>query len=76
MWVYQDQGGNHIISDEEILASYYPWWQEQMRKVGKEHLISEASCIEDFVVVHWAYKQTEEPTGLSRRSCSKLELES
>lgn len=60
MWIYQDQGGVHTISDEEILASYYPHWQEQMRKVGKEHLISPEACIEDFVVVHWAYKQIEE----------------
>lgn len=53
-WIFQDQDGPHLVTEEEILSTYYPWWAEQMRKVGKAHLISPESCIDDWVVVHWA----------------------
>lgn len=53
---YESQDGRHDITEEEILRTYYPYWQEQMRKVGKEALISPEACIEDFIVVHWAWK--------------------
>lgn len=52
---YQDQDGEHEITRDEILAQYFPYWSEQMRRVGKADQISEESCIEDFMVVHWAY---------------------
>ena len=61
-WRYVEPGdfGNHgepvivEMSEAEILAEYYPYWQEQMRRVGKESQISEQECINDWVVVHWA----------------------
>jgi hypothetical protein len=56
-WTFLDQAGKHRVSEEEILRTYYPWWQEQMRQVGKADQISEASCIEDWVVVHWAWQE-------------------
>jgi hypothetical protein len=43
-----------VVTEEEILATYYPWWQGQMRRVGREALISPENCIEDWVVAHWA----------------------
>lgn len=54
---YQDQDGEHTITDEEILDSYYPYWKEQMRKVDKENQISPELCIEDFIVIHWAHEE-------------------
>jgi hypothetical protein len=51
---YQDPDGTHTLSRAEVLAQYFEWWSEQMRKAGKEDLISEEACIEDFIVVHWA----------------------
>jgi hypothetical protein len=42
------------VSDEYILATYYPEWQAAMRKVGREHDISPENCIQDWVTVHWA----------------------
>lgn len=64
-WRYQEPGNDgepHIVemSEAEILAAYYPYWQAQMRRVGKEAEISEQSCIDDWVVVHWA-EQVKEP---------------
>lgn len=54
-WRYQDQGGEYRITDTEILAQYFPYWSAQMTRAGKADQISEAACIEDFVVVHWAW---------------------
>lgn len=49
-----------VMSEQEILDSYYPYWQEQMRKVGKADLISEAFCLEDWIAVNWAAEVDEE----------------
>lgn len=42
------------MSEAQILRDYYPWWKSQMEKRGKQDLISEESCIEDWIVVNWA----------------------
>jgi len=55
IWIYQDEDGVHEISDKDILSKYYPWWEANMKRLGRHLLISEANCIEDFVTVHWAY---------------------
>lgn len=51
---YIDQGGDHVISDVNILREYYAYWCTQMRRAGKQDQISPRACIEDFCVVHWA----------------------
>lgn len=43
-----------VFTEEEILATYYPYWQSQMRKVHKEDLISPEMCLEDWCAVNWA----------------------
>jgi hypothetical protein len=40
----------------EILAQFFPYWSGEMRRIGKAHEISEESCVEDFVIVHWAWR--------------------
>jgi hypothetical protein len=42
------------ISDAQILREYFPHWKRQMEHVGKQALISEEACIEDFCAVNWA----------------------
>jgi len=59
VWQYQDLSGVHTITDGEILREFYPLWSDMMKKAGKEKLISEENCIEDFVVVHWASRVGE-----------------
>lgn len=42
------------LSDKEILDEYWEYWSTQMKRVGKDYMISEERCIEDWCVVHWA----------------------
>jgi hypothetical protein len=61
---YVDQGDDGVtpvhctISEDKILCEYFPYWHEQMKKVGKaSKIITHAyldQCIDDFCVVHWA----------------------
>lgn len=56
-WVEPGDDGEPVvrdITDAGILAEYYPYWCNQLRAIGREHLISPEACVEDFVVVHWA----------------------
>lgn len=42
------------FSEDQILDSYYEYWKNRMIQVGKEHLINEQRCIEDWITIHWA----------------------
>ena len=48
------------VSDDEILNQYWPWWYSKMcEKFGKEVVdrdYSKQDCIDDWVVVHWAWE--------------------
>ena len=49
--------GQHVEevwSEEQILASYMPYWTSRMIEVGKQDLISRERCLDDWIVVHWA----------------------
>ena len=47
------------ITTDEILRDYWPYWKEAMEKAGKHHLISPEACVDDFVVVRWAWEKKE-----------------
>lgn len=56
-----DNEGNpeiKILSEEEILKNYWPYWHTQMcKKFGKEEVdknYSFSDCLEDWVMVNWA----------------------
>lgn len=51
---YEDQIGSHAISEDQILKEYYPYWSSLMTKAGRRP--DYESCIEDWVVVHWAWE--------------------
>lgn len=56
-FIEPDESGNpvqHEMTEKEVLDYYFEYWSGQMKKVGKEDMISEERCIEDFCVVHWA----------------------
>ena len=55
---YEDQDGSHVISDFEIINAYYPYWSSLMVKAGRRP--DWESCVEDWAVVHWAWKITNE----------------
>jgi len=53
-----------ILSEAEIIKEYWDYWQERMiAKFGKEHFeanYSEKDCIDDWVVVNWAWETNKE----------------
>jgi len=60
---YPDDDGNDMVetlSEDEIIAQYYPYWSGRMiEKYGQEEFDktwSKKECIEDWVVVHWAWE--------------------
>lgn len=54
-----------LMSERQILRDYFPYWKAQMERVGKSAEISEAACVEDFCVVHWAVEAPPD-TGARR----------
>lgn len=58
-----DEDFNNIVvtkSEEEIRKEYYPLWYERMcKKFGKEVVDRDYSfedCLDDWVVVNWAWE--------------------
>ena len=43
-----------IYSEQQILASYFPYWTEMMVKAGKGDFVNDKDCIGDWTVVNWA----------------------
>lgn len=66
-WTYVEHGkeGKEVyrtLSEAQIIKEYYPYWCARMREVGKEHLISHEECIDDWVVLHWAWRGKKNDT--------------
>lgn len=60
---YTDGGGIMLtLSEDEIIKSYWDYWYSMMvKKYGKDVVdstYSKADCIDDWVVVHWAWEST------------------
>lgn len=56
---YPDEEGEHVVeilTEDQIIEQYFPYWSGKMREVGKADLISRELCIEDWCTVHWAMK--------------------
>lgn len=49
-----------IYSEEDIYIYYYPYWYGEMcKKFGKDHVDATYTfqdCIDDFVIVSWAWE--------------------
>lgn len=60
-----DASGGYVatMSEHEIRQQYWPYWYKKMcDKFGKEHvdnIYSFEECLEDWMVVHWAWEVTE-----------------
>lgn len=48
-------------TEDDILEYYWNYWNERMvKKFGYGHeLITKENCIEDFVIIHWAWEKTD-----------------
>lgn len=48
------------FSEEQIIKMFYPYWKEQMiKKFGEERFekeFTEKDCIEDWMVINWAWE--------------------
>lgn len=53
-YTYVDPGGTYTLTEDQIIEEYWDYWCSQMRKVGREHLITKERCIEDWVTINWA----------------------
>lgn len=61
----EDEKPEYItMSEDEILDDYWSFWSERMiQKYGYCQFIKEFSrqdCIDDWVVVHWAWESKDE----------------
>lgn len=68
-WSYnelEDDGSNLVVtlSEDEILNQFYTYWSSRMiKKFGQEAFDrdwSKQDCIDDWVVVNWAWESTAE----------------
>lgn len=49
--------GPRTLSEQQILDYYWNWWSTGMHNVNKpEELITPENCIDDWVVIHWAWE--------------------
>lgn len=60
-WSYNaPEVGVVTLSEKEIIDSFYPFWYRKMvKKYGSDYVeanFSQVECIEDWAVVHWAWK--------------------
>lgn len=59
-FLIQEPDGDIVLTEEEIIRDYFPYWKNEMVKVGKENEISHKNCLEDFIVVNWAQEIKDE----------------
>ena len=45
-----------VKTEKEVLDMYWDYWVSKMKQVEREHLISEENCIQDWVVINWAWE--------------------
>lgn len=45
-----------IYSDNGVIAEYWQYYSQQMKRVGKEY--TREDCIQSWVTVHWAVEVT------------------
>ncbi|MCK4501016.1 hypothetical protein KAU11_11005 [Candidatus Babeliales bacterium] len=64
---YSDQDGEHTLTEDEVIADYWEYWKGKVERVtrGKptSAMITREHCIDDWVVVHWAYEMKEDNNG-------------
>lgn len=62
--------GNDVLekTEEQIIAEYWDHWSTRMiAKYGEGHeLITKKNCIEDWVIVNWAWEKEDEGPAVQR----------
>lgn len=57
LWRCRDHRGEYVVSEREILETYYPPWSKMMAETGRADLINVESCIADWTLIHWAWSE-------------------
>jgi hypothetical protein len=47
------------FTENDIIRDYFPYWADCMEKVGKFDQISIKNCIEDWIMLNWAWEVKE-----------------
>lgn len=75
-WCYDEpspEGDVHkVFSEKEVVELYMPYWSDKMTNMGMEDYISDVECIDDWIVLHWAYK-VEDYENMQRDNGNLLE---
>lgn len=68
IYLYNEQGEDKPleITDDQIIAEFFPYWEKRMiKKFGEGHeLITREICIEDWIIIHWAWEKINESYGI------------
>lgn len=55
--VFPGEFGQHVQetwNTEQILKSYYTYWNRKMFESGNADKVNEQNCIDDWITLHWA----------------------
>lgn len=70
LWVFVEPLDNSsdplyvFMSESDIIKQYFPYWERRMREANKpDNLITHENCIQDWVVVNFAWQLTEDNLG-------------
>lgn len=47
------------FSEDQIIESYFKYWESKMLEVNLPELISKENCINDWCSIHWAAETDE-----------------
>ena len=58
---YDESGGSVVtMSEEDVRNEYYPYWYKKMCEKYEQSYVDEhycfEDCLEDWVIVHWAWE--------------------
>jgi hypothetical protein len=48
-----------VVTEQDILDQYWDFWSDAMLHVHKSPMITKENCLQDFVVVNWAWELPE-----------------
>jgi hypothetical protein len=57
-FAYNEQGHDEpvVVTEDDIRRIYYDYWCLEMTRAGKADQISWDNCVDDFLVVNWAWE--------------------
>ena len=55
-WQYNDPNGTFVMTEAQIIEEYFDYWAGNMIKRGLGKHVSKDACVDDWIVIHWAWK--------------------